>query len=86
MLREPEYRKTIPMKRIILSVAAIAALLAVPTLADARPMKHHRAAHHAARHARGAAKAPAYRGGDSGSAAVDALNAQSLARARGTAQ
>ena len=72
------------MKRILLSVAAVAALLAIPTLADARPMKH-RMGHHASRHAaRG--RVPAYRGGDSGSAAVDALNAQSLARARGTAQ
>lgn len=84
MPREPEYRKTIPMKRILLSVAAVAALLAVPTLADAKPMKH-RAAHHAGRMV-GKGRVPAYRGGDSGSAAVDALNAQSLARARGTAQ
>lgn len=76
------------MKRIILCAAATAALLAVPSLADARA-RHHRVVHHSARHSgRNVNTYTGYRGGDTsqGNAAVDNLNAQSLARARGTTQ
>jgi len=87
------------MKRIILCVAATAALLAVPALADAQPIQHrHHTTRHTTRHTtshtnhnttgRSANKYTGYHGGDTtqGNSAVDQLNAQSLARARGTAQ
>ena len=71
------------MKRLILCAAAVAALLAAPVIADAKPAKH-RAIHRTVAHKGG--KATAYRGNDpAGNAAVDNLNAQSLANARGGA-
>lgn len=77
------------MNRFLLSCAA-AALLAAPVLAasaaDAATTKH-RTPHHAATSGRSPNKYTGYHGGDTpqGNAAVDQLNAQSLANARGGA-
>ena len=86
------------MKRLLLSAVAAAPLLAFPIIAHAQsdaPAKPMKPAHHMAHHATQASasgrspyKYTGYHGGDTsqGNAAVDQLNAQSLARARGTAQ
>lgn len=72
------------MKRLILCAAATAALLAVPAIAHAKPARHH-VVHRTVASKGG--RATAYRGNDpQGNAAVDNLNAQSLAQARGTAR
>ena len=78
------------MKRLLLSAVAAAPLLALPMLAQAATAKH-RTVHHstsASTSGRSVNKYTGYHGGDTpqGNAAVDQLNAQSLARARGTAQ
>ena len=85
----------------LLSAAAVAALFALPAAAHAqatapaapaattpaKPMAHHAPVHHMAASGRSPYKYTGYHGGDTpqGNAAVDQLNAQSLANARGGA-
>ena len=75
------------MTRILLSLGLTSSLLAAPAAfaANSAVNRHHTATtHHAAMHAaRTHGHVTAARSRDGGDAAVDALNAQSLARARG---
>ena len=73
------------MTRFLLSAVAAAALLA-PVAASAATTMHKPMAHKTAMHkpmGKKGMKTAAARSRDGGSAAVDALNEQSLARARG---
>ena len=78
------------LRNLVLATSSllVAAAFSSANAATPHPMKHHSSVHKAAMHhpAKGhAAMRGASRGHDAGDAAVDQLNAQSLATARGGA-